>query len=247
MKQPNTLLNVSKASLRFPSGERPILDAVDFALNEGDFAVLLGGNGSGKSTLIRAINGLYRIQSGSISMNGKSFSGNEVEEIARELYTLTQDVQTATFGDLTVMENGLVASIRNGGASVMDRKKFASFLEAIAPALADKLDLPAKRLSGGQRQALALAMCMLSPPKLLLLDEHTSALDPRMGEEIMAITAGFIAQHQMTALMTTHNLDHALKYGNRILVMKEGEIIADIGTEAKKGLSKADLMRCYVC
>lgn len=162
-----------------------------------------------------------------------------VAVIGKEVATLTQNLQMATFGDLSVSENYLCAAMKKSSPPP-NLDDLANY----HPALPNKLDTPVKNLSGGERQCLALAMCLLHPPKLLLLDEHTSALDPKIGKEIMEKTYALV-KGQVTTIMATHRLDDALTYGNRLIVMKEGKIAHQFDSEAKRSLTKEDLLRLY--
>lgn len=234
-----TLLSLNNLSFTIPGVERPIIDDLSLALHPNDFLVVLGGNGSGKSSLIKLINGLYKAGSGSITLSNKHLNDKSLEHISKEIATLTQNLQMSTFGDLSVAENYLLAAMKKSSSppNIDD-------LTHYHPALDQKLDTPVKNLSGGERQCLALAMCLLHPPKLLLLDEHTSALDPKIGKEIMEKTYT-LTNGRVTTLMATHRLDDALAYGNRLIVMKEGKIAHEFDEEAKRSLSKDNLLRLY--
>lgn len=213
-----------------PSGrETPVLAAMDLQFFRGDFVVVLGANGSGKSTLLKVLDGRCRPTVGKVAFAG----GNGA------VATLTQAVEEATFSSLTVYENCLLSGMDRGKS----RDALAAYLNRYHPALGAKLDDLCTTLSGGQRQALALALCVANKPDVLLLDEHTSALDPVTQRNLMEMTAHEAANHVAVTVMITHDLTDALRYGNRLLVLSHGRIIGDYSADKKRGMSVDDLFK----
>ncbi len=238
------LLNLSKITFCIPGVERAILKNLSLDLHPGDFLVILGSNGSGKSSLIKCVNGLYKPQSGTIMLSGVNISKHGIEKIAKNITTLTQDLNFSTFHDMTVFENCVCAALKK--SSFPDTASIKEYLEKFHYALPKKLGERVYSLSGGERQCLALAMCLYSRPELLLLDEHTSALDPKVGKQIMEITHDQVVKHpDLSVMMTTHNLEDALKYGNRLIVLHEGKIVFEATNGEKDKLTKSDLLAFY--
>lgn len=218
-------------------GEQKIIDGLNLTINQGEFVVLVGANGSGKSTLIKILNGTVADYHGEYSIFAQRMNGLPLHKFALLVSTLTQDLNHATFSDLTVEQNMMLADRRG-----IFSKKFSSYLANFNPRLADKLTTITTRLSGGERQALALAMCFAHIPQLLLLDEHISALDPKAGEHLMELCNQHIQEKKLTSIMITHNLEHAIRFGTRLIALNHGKIIADISGEKKQNLSKAELL-----
>ncbi len=209
------VLNIRGAVLEV--GGRKILDDIDLQLASGEFALLLGSNGAGKSSLIRAIMGEQRLTAGSVC--------------AGTVALIAQNPAHSTYDDLTVRENCLLRTSRD----------CRSHLAKLLPRLVDLYDRPVRLLSGGERQVLALALCLIDPPALLLLDEHTSALDPVTAERVMAVTVTAIQRWGITTVMTTHNLDHVGRYGSRVLALSNGKIVVDAPQLSRDEI----LRRCY--
>jgi putative ABC transport system ATP-binding protein len=245
------LLQIKNISLHIPAVERWILKDINYTIHPGDIIIVLGGNGSGKSSLVKAIDGSYRCTKGKILLENKSISQLNRAEHARKIITLTQDMHGSLFLGMTVLENCLLAELRHHNvslkiASQIERTFFTDYLKRFNPRLSHKLDTQVNRLSGGEKQSLALALCLFQPPQLLLLDEHTSALDPKTAESIMQHTYDEIQKHKITCLLTTHNLEIALQYGNRLLALKEGSVVLMADHAEKEKLTKQDLLaRCY--
>ncbi len=237
-----TLLTIKNLNLKVPSKEEAILSEISLEVFPGDFIVLLGSNGSGKSSLIKVINGLTKPTLGEISFKGVSLINLSIHKRAKEIVTLTQDLNLTTFSHLTVLENCQVAASRSQKGKI-NREKVGEVLRAYNPNLKDKLDEPVHLLSGGERQTLGLAMSIWCLPPLLLLDEHTSALDPLRARALMQLTHEVISNHQLTSIMTTHNLDDALLYGNRVIALSRGKIILDV--KDKTELTKEKLLSIY--
>ncbi|MDY3930109.1 MAG: ATP-binding cassette domain-containing protein [Erysipelotrichaceae bacterium] len=244
------MLEIEHVSKTFAPGtvnEKKALVDVSLKINDGDFVTVLGSNGAGKSTLFQAISGTYRIDSGKIVLDGKNIAYVPEYKRAKYIGRLFQDPLKGTAPHMTIEENLALAYLRAGTRtnplsriSRADRERFRDALKKLDMGLEDRMDVPVGTLSGGQRQALTLLMATIVPPKLLLLDEHTAALDPAAAEKIMALTEAIVKENGTTCLMVTHNMHQALTSGNRILMMKDGRIVSDI--QDKTGLSVEDLL-----
>lgn len=238
-----TLVKFEHVNLHYPALERPILKDINYTVQKGDCVVVLGANGSGKSSLLKLLDGRYKMTSGKILLHDKDIHTLSTRARAHYIHTLTQNAQDNLFLNLTIFENYQLMLKRHGCDPI---DSLAVYLRSFNPNLSYKLDVLVARLSGGEQQALALALAVLYPPEILLLDEHTSALDPKTAEHLMALTARIIHERHITALLTTHNVNHALTYGDRILALKEGAVHDCIESEDKKNLSaEALLARCY--
>lgn len=218
-------------------------------INPGDFVVLLGGNGSGKSTLLKLLNRSYQYTSGDITYKNKSLHSYNQQTLRRELITLTQFTTDSIFADLTIEENAIL--IENAlHPHLFDQNEFLSelphYLLSFHPTLAKALKTRMKNLSGGEQQIAAFALYLRHQPDVLLLDEHTSALDPKKSDYVMTFTQARVLEKKITCLMTTHQLDYALKYGNRLMAIREGELIFDADAKKKATLTMPDLLQyCY--
>ncbi len=226
--------------------EKVILNDVSLDIFEHDFITILGGNGAGKSTLFNVIAGTLPLTSGSIYILGENVTGYSPEKRAKYLSRVFQDPKMGTAPRMTVAENLLIAKFRGEKRRLVPRrlshyrKEFQETIDKIGNGLEKHLDTPIEFLSGGQRQALSLLMVTLKRPELLLLDEHTAALDPKTSVALMSLTEEFVNRDQLTALMITHHMEDALKYGNRLIVMKDGQIIQDLHQEEKAKMTIAD-------
>ena len=226
--------------------EKIILNDVSLDIFEHDFITILGGNGAGKSTLFNIIAGTLPLTSGDIYILGENVTSYSPEKRAKYLSRVFQDPKMGTAPRMTVAENLLIAKFRGEKRRLVPRrlkryrKEFQEIIEKIGNGLEKHLDTPIEFLSGGQRQALSLLMATLKRPELLLLDEHTAALDPKTSVALMELTDDFVQRDQLTALMITHHMEDALKYGNRLIVMKEGQIIQDLKQEEKAKMTIAD-------
>ncbi|WP_117282039.1 ABC transporter ATP-binding protein [Streptococcus intermedius] len=226
--------------------EKIILNDVSLDIFEHDFITILGGNGAGKSTLFNVIAGTLPLTSGDIYILGENVTSFSPEKRAKYLSRVFQDPKMGTAPRMTVAENLLIAKFRGEKRRLVPRrlkryrKEFQEIIEKIGNGLEKHLDTPIEFLSGGQRQALSLLMATLKRPELLLLDEHTAALDPKTSVALMELTDDFVQRDQLTALMITHHMEDALKYGNRLIVMKEGQIILDLKQEEKAKMTIAD-------
>lgn len=222
--------------------EQKILQSIDLGILEGDFVIVIGPNGSGKSSLLKLINGTLKPTSGHIIIDQQNIAGWPVHAIAHKVATLTQDLHHSTFSELTVEMNlDLALSRAETKQSIKSREK-ADYLASFNKTLKERLKTPVEKLSGGQRQALALAMCFAHTPKVLLLDEHTSALDPKAASALMELTHIHVKEKNLTTLMVTHSLDQAMQFGNRLIALNEGKIIADLRDSDKTALTKNQLI-----
>ena len=230
---------------------KTILDDVNLTIYEHDFLTILGGNGAGKSTLFNVIAGTLMLTSGSISILGKDVTHLPAEKRANYLARVFQDPKMGTAPRMTVAENLLIAKYRGEKRGLLPRKihaftdEFQALVARTGNGLEKHLDTPTGLLSGGQRQALSLLMATLKRPELLLLDEHTAALDPKTSVSLMNLTDEFVTGDHLTALMITPHMEDALKYGNRLIVMKDGKIIKDLNQDEKAQLAIADYYQLF--
>jgi len=245
------LLDLKKVALHLKGIEHAILLPLSYTLQKGDFVIVIGSNGSGKSSLLKLIDKRYTASNGEILLEGKPLRSYAPKVLHHKIKTLTQNTEESLFETLTVFENYLVVKqqYEPNLFSLIEKKErayFENYVESFNPQLSRKLDQAVRQLSGGEKQALALALTVLYPPRLLLLDEHTSALDPKSAERIMALTRKVIEEYQITCLLTTHNLAVAKEYGNRILALKEGKLHHVIESAEKAVLTELELLQmCY--
>lgn len=245
------LYNVKKTFNIGTINEKQALSGIDFQLNEGDFVTVIGGNGAGKSTMLNAIAGVWPIDEGSISIDGVSVSALPEHKRAKYIGRVFQDPMMGTAADMGIEEN-LALALRRGksrtlrwGITKEERKQFNEDLKILGLGLEDRMTAKVGLLSGGQRQALTLLMATIQKPKLLLLDEHTAALDPKTAEKVLELSDKIVADHNLTTMMITHNMSDAIRHGNRLIMMNQGKIILDISGEEKKSLTKADLLQKF--
>ena len=228
--------------------EKIALNGVNLTLNEGDFVTVIGGNGAGKSTTLNAIAGVWPIDSGKIYIGGDDVTKLSEHKRAKYLGRVFQDPMTGTATTMSIEENMAIAARRgekrglSWGITHQERDTYREMLKALDLGLEDRLSSKVGLLSGGQRQAITLLMASLKKPKLLLLDEHTAALDPKTAAKVLAISDKIIQEYQLTAMMVTHNMKDAIAHGNRLIMMHEGKIIYDVAGEEKKNLKVADLL-----
>lgn len=228
-----------------------ILDDVSLKIYAKDFITILGGNGAGKSTLFNAISGTLTLTAGSVYIKGNDVTNHSPEKRAAAISRVFQDPKMGTAPRMTVAENIAIAALRGQIRSLRLRniakykESFASLAEQIGNGLEKHLDTPTGNLSGGQRQALSFLMATIVPPDLLLLDEHTAALDPKTSVALMKLTDDLVTSKNLTALMITHHMEDALKYGNRLIVMKEGQIVQDLATSEKEQMKLEDFYRIF--
>ena len=228
--------------------EKVALNGVNLNLNPGDFVTIIGGNGAGKSTTLNAIAGVWSVDEGKIIIDGVDIT--KLSEHKRALYLgrVFQDPMTGTAATMSIEENMAIAARRGErrglgwGITKKERERYKEALKELDLGLEDRLSSKVGLLSGGQRQAITLLMASLKKPKLLLLDEHTAALDPKTAAKVLAISDKIIQEHQLTAMMVTHNMKDAIAHGNRLIMMHEGKIIYDVSGEETKNLKVADLL-----
>ena len=228
--------------------EKVALNGVNLNLNPGDFVTIIGGNGAGKSTTLNSIAGVWSVDEGKIIIDGVDIT--KLSEHKRALYLgrVFQDPMTGTAATMSIEENMAIAARRGErrglgwGITKKERERYKEALKELDLGLEDRLSSKVGLLSGGQRQAITLLMASLKKPKLLLLDEHTAALDPKTAAKVLAISDKIIQEHQLTAMMVTHNMKDAIAHGNRLIMMHEGKIIYDVAGEEKKNLKVADLL-----
>ncbi|MBR3403236.1 MAG: ATP-binding cassette domain-containing protein [Parasporobacterium sp.] len=245
------MLKVNGISITFNPGtvnEKKALDTLSLHVKPGDFISIIGANGAGKSTLFNAISGTFYTDEGTISLDGKDITLMPEHKRARIIGRLFQDPMLGTAPDISIMENMALAAGKGGWLSILSNKEKADFRDRVAlleMGLENRMSQPVKLLSGGQRQALTLLMATYHAPKLLLLDEHTAALDPATAEKVLEITRQVVADNHLTCLMITHNMQNALDLGNRTLMMNQGKIIYDVEGEERKGLTVRDLLERF--
>jgi len=242
------MINIDNATFTLPQG-LSILKGISCEIKTHDFIVLLGSNGSGKSTLIKLLNRSYKLSSGTIILNGQNIEKFSDNVYAKKTITLTQFVRESLFFDLTIEENALMIETAYTPEQ-FSRKKFTEhlkdYLYGFNAKLVDSLKSPLYNLSGGEQQILAFALYLRHQPDLLLLDEHTSALDPKTATKIMQFTADIIKEKELTCIMTTHNLDFATQYGNRVLALNDGKLVFDsLDNEAQRFERQFLLEKCY--
>lgn len=228
--------------------EKIALNGVSLTLNEGDFVTIIGGNGAGKSTTLNAIAGVWPVDDGSISIGGIDVTGLPEHKRAAYLGRVFQDPMTGTAATMQIDENLAMAARRGKkrslrwGITAKERAQYRELLKQLDLGLEDRMTSKVGLLSGGQRQALTLLMATLQKPKLLLLDEHTAALDPKTAAKVLSLTDKIIEENHLTAMMVTHNMKDAIAHGNRLIMMHEGTVILDIGAEEKQKLTVEDLL-----
>ena len=243
-----TLKNISKTFNPGTVNEKTAIRDLSLHLDRGDFVTIIGANGAGKSTLFNAIAGSFFTDAGSIELDGEDITFTPEFRRARTIGRLFQDPMLGSAPGMTIEENLALAAGHGGWLSHVSRAEKQAFRDRLAlldMGLEDRMKQPVGLLSGGQRQALTLLMATMNPPKLLLLDEHTAALDPGTAEKVLALTKSIVSEGKLTCLMITHNMQSALDLGNRTLMMDAGNIILDIGGEERKGLTVEDLLRRF--
>ena len=248
------MLEISHVYKSFNIGtpvQKDALMDVNLKLNEGDFVTIIGGNGAGKSTMLNAVAGVFEVEKGKITIDGTDVTKFPEYKRAKYIGRVFQDPLRGTAGDMWIEEN-LAFALRRGkrrsfvwGISNKEREQFVELLKTLDLGLEDRLDSKVGLLSGGQRQALTLLMATIKRPQLLLLDEHTAALDPKTAKKVLEITQRVVEEHNLTTLMVTHNMKDAIKYGNRLIMMHNGTIIYDVSGEEKKNLHVSDLLEKF--
>jgi putative ABC transport system ATP-binding protein len=245
------LLDISKTFNANTMNEKKALTGVNLHLKPKDFVTVIGGNGAGKSTLLNLIAGVYISDEGEIVLDGEAVTLMPEHKRARLLGRVFQDPMKGTAADMEIEEN-LAMAYRRGkkrgfgwGITKKEREMYAEAVKMLDLGLETRMKSKVGLLSGGQRQALTLLMATLQKPKLLLLDEHTAALDPKTAKKVLEITEEIVTRDELTALMVTHNMKDAIRYGNRLIMMHGGNIIFDIEGEEKKNLKVEDLLRKF--
>ncbi|MGG5340673.1 ABC transporter ATP-binding protein [Enterococcus sp. AZ192] len=247
----STVLELKHATKRIDNGlneTKVILNNVNLTIEKGEFVTVLGGNGAGKSTLFNSIAGTLSLSEGDLFINQQKITNYSEEKRATFFSRVFQDPKMGTAPRMTVAENLLLAMYRGQKRSLRLRKIseqrtfFTKICSEVGNGLENHLDTPTGNLSGGQRQALSLLMATLTKPELLLLDEHTAALDPKTSKQLMHLTDQRIKEADLTCLMITHRMEDALEYGNRLIVLQKGRIIKDLNKSEKEKLTLQDLL-----
>ncbi|NLG58363.1 MAG: ATP-binding cassette domain-containing protein [Clostridiales bacterium] len=248
------MLTVDHLSKTFNPGtvnEKLALDDVSLHLAPGDFVTVIGGNGAGKSTLLNCVAGVYRQDRGNIRVNGTVLDRLPEYKRAKHLGRVFQDPLMGTAADMEIEENLALASRRGKrrtlawGVKPQERERYHELLKSLGLGLEDRMSQKVRLLSGGQRQALTLLMATIGAPKVLLLDEHAAALDPKTAKKVMELSDQFIKEMGLTCLMVTHNMRHAIQYGNRLIMMSQGRVILDVSGEEKQRLTVEGLVRRF--
>ncbi len=246
-----TLTRVKKTFNKGTINEKKALNGIDLHLDPGDFVTIIGGNGAGKSTMLNMIAGVYPIDSGKIVIDGVDISRDPEYKRAKYIGRVFQDPMMGTAAGMEIQEN-LALAFRRGqkrglgwGIRSEEKEFYHDALSRLGLGLQGRMTSKVGLLSGGQRQALTLLMATLRQPKLLLLDEHTAALDPKTAKKVLDLTGEIVSSQKLTALMVTHNMNDAIQIGNRLIMMHDGKIIYDIAGEAKKKLKVADLLEKF--
>ena len=248
------MLKVQNVSKTFNPGtvnEKLALDNFSITINDGDFVTVIGGNGAGKSTLMNAIAGVWRVDDGTISIDGQDVTSLPEHKRASLLGRVFQDPMMGTAATMEIQENLALANRRGlkrtlkGGITKSEIKQYKEMLKILELGLEDRMTTKVGLLSGGQRQALTLLMATLKKPKLLLLDEHTAALDPKTAAKVLEITDKIVTRDGLTTLMITHNMKDAIAHGNRLIMLNEGKVVLDISGEEKKNLTVSDLLKKF--
>lgn len=245
------LINVQKTFNAGTINEKRALCGVNLHLSPGDFVTIIGGNGAGKSTTLNAIAGVWPIDEGDIIIDGVHVKKLTEHKRAKYLGRVFQDPMTGTAATMEIQENLAIAARRGKrrtlrwGISRKEKEQYREMLKILDLGLEDRMTAKVGLLSGGQRQALTLLMAAVQKPKLLLLDEHTAALDPKTAAKVLDITQKLIDENRLTAMMVTHNMKDAIAYGNRLIMMHEGRIIFDVSGEEKKSLTVDALVKKF--
>lgn len=243
--------NVCKTFHAGTAAERRALCGLDLLMAEGEFLVVIGGNGSGKSTLLNAVAGVFPVDSGRIELGGEDITNLPEHRRAHAIGRVFQDPMRGTAASMRIEENLALAARRGqkrglrAGITDRERKGFRDALSQLELGLEDRLDARVGLLSGGQRQAVTLLMATLAKPRLLLLDEHTAALDPRTAKTVLRLSDKLVRSHGLTTMMVTHNMTDALQYGDRLVLVDEGRIAYDVRGAQKAALDVADLLKRF--
>ena len=248
------MLEIQNVSKTFNAGtvnEKTALNGLNLKLNEGDFVTVIGGNGAGKSTMLNAVAGVWPVDEGKILIDGVDVTRLSEHQRAAYIGRVFQDPMTGTAATMQIEENLALADRRgkrrtlHPGITQADRERYIDQLKILDLGLENRMTAKVGLLSGGQRQAVTLLMATLKKPKLLLLDEHTAALDPKTAAKVLTLSEKIVEENHLTTLMITHNMKDAIKYGNRLIMMYEGHIIYDVRGEEKKNLQVSDLLKRF--
>lgn len=245
------LSHVKKTFNRGTVTEKRALTGVDLTLADGDFVTVIGGNGAGKSTLLNMIAGVYPLDSGTIELDGEDISRLSEPKRAKYLGRVFQDPMRGTAADMQIEENLALAKRRGErrtlrwGITRAERDEYAELLKTLDLGLETRMQAKVGLLSGGQRQALTLLMATLTNPRVLLLDEHTAALDPKTASKVLELTEQIVGERKLTTLMVTHNMNDAIRLGNRLIMMHEGRVIYDVAGDEKRALTVPDLLQKF--
>lgn len=245
------LKNIKKVFYPGTVNEKVALNDLNLTLKDGEFVTVIGGNGAGKSTMQNIISGVFRPESGRILLDGIDITALPEYKRAKYLGRVFQDPSMGTAADMQIEENLALASRRGkhrslrAGITKKEREEYKKLLTELDLGLENRMTAKVGLLSGGQRQAITLLMASLSCPKLLLLDEHTAALDPKTAAKVLEITQRIVENNHLTTLMITHNMRDAIAYGNRLIMLHEGRIIIDVSGEEKKNLTVEDLLKLF--
>lgn len=245
------LIHVCKTFNAGTINEKKALQGLSLTLKDGEFCTVIGGNGAGKSTMLNAIAGVWPIDDGTIRVDGTDITGMPEHKRANFLGRVFQDPMTGTAADMQIEENLALAQRRGQsrtlrwGITKQEKADYREKLKALDLGLEDRMTTKVGLLSGGQRQALTLLMATLRKPKLLLLDEHTAALDPKTAAKVLEATQRIVEQDSLTTMMITHNMRDAIAYGNRLIMMYEGRIVVDVSGEEKKKLTVEQLLALF--
>ena len=248
------MLKITNLQKTFKAGtvnEKVALNGLNLELKDGDFVTVIGGNGAGKSTLFNAIAGVWKPDYGTIEIDGVDVTNMAEHKRAKFLGRVFQDPMKGTAPDMEIAENLAIAARRGTkrkliwGVRAAERVRYKQLLASLDLGLENRLSSKVGLLSGGQRQAVTLLMATLQRPKLLLLDEHTAALDPKTAAKVLEITDQIVTENQLTTIMVTHNMRDAIEHGNRLIMMHEGRVIVDLEGEQKKQLKVADLLAMF--
>lgn len=246
------LTNVHKTFSPGTVNEKVALNGIDLSLASGDFVTILGSNGAGKSTLFNAIAGAFLPDTGTIVLDGQNITSQPDYKRSKFIGRMFQDPLKGTAPNMTIEENLALAYMRSSGRhnpfsmiTAKDRREFRDRLAELGLGLENRMDTLVGLLSGGQRQALTLLMATLVTPKLLLLDEHTAALDPATAEKVLSLTEKIVDEHHITCLMITHNVPSALRLGNRTIMMKDGKIVMELSGERRATITTEELLQAF--
>lgn len=243
--------NLQKVFFPGTENEKHILKNINLKIYNGDFISVIGNNGAGKSTLLNTISGSLKADAGEVVLDNHNVVNKSVAYHSRFMSRVFQDPKMGTAGNLSVAENLVLAQSHTHTSSLrrykkMDKwNKYQELLKTLNMGLEDRLETQVKYLSGGQRQALSLLMATLSKPNLLLLDEHTAALDPKTSQDVMNITKDIVMKEKLTTMMITHKMSDALKYGNRLIMVQDGQIKLDVSGSDKENLKSDDLIELF--